>query len=116
VIFPILRTDLCLRDKYYFMIVEMAIGKRIALVVANVENEDDVHVYLGQLQIQNGSSCFINVEKGWLLDLNEEQLSRLKPVAEELKITLLNADFYLPMTIRPFPEEGHEEYVRTNLK
>lgn len=30
------------------MNVEMAIGKRITMVVTNVENEDDVHVYVGQ--------------------------------------------------------------------
>jgi hypothetical protein len=98
------------------MNVEMAIGKRITLVVANVENEDDVHVYVGQLQIQNGSYWFINEEKGWLLNLNDEHLDRLKPVVEDLKTTLLNADFYLPMTIRPLPETGSEEFIKTNLK
>jgi hypothetical protein len=98
------------------MNVEMAIGKRVTLVVASVEKRDDVHVYVGQLQIQKGNFCFINEEKGWLLHLNDEQLARLTPVAEELKATLLNADFYLPMTIQPLPEAGQEEYSKTNLK
>lgn len=98
------------------MNIEMAIGKRITLVVTNVENKDDVHVYVGQLQIQNGSFCFTNEEKGWLLHLNDEQLARLTPVVEELKTILLNADFYLPMTIHPLPEAGQEEYIKTNLK
>jgi hypothetical protein len=50
------------------------------------------------------------------LHLNDEQLARLKPVVEELKTTLFNADYYLPMTIRPLPEVGREEYIKTNLK
>jgi hypothetical protein len=68
------------------MNVEMAIGKRVTLVVTNVENKEDV------------------------------QLARLTPVVEELKATLLNADFYLPMTIQPLPEARQEEYIKTNLK
>jgi hypothetical protein len=91
-------------------------GKSIAIIVQNVDQDDDVHVYLGSLQLQNGEPYFRNNEKDWHVSLDNDKLDRLKPVVEELKTTLLNADYYLHMTIQSLPDTSVEDLVKTNMK
>jgi hypothetical protein len=90
-------------------------GKSIAIIVQNVDRENDVHVYLGSLQLYNGEHCFRNDEKDWRVSLDSEQLDRLKPVVEELKETLLNADYYFHMTIQSLPDTSTENLIKTNI-
>jgi hypothetical protein len=88
----------------------------ICMIVWNTEKEDDVHVYLGKLQLQKGEHYFINEEKGWKVSLQEEQLSRLKPVPGELKVLLLNADYALSMNMCELPQFNSGEYQKTGMK
>jgi hypothetical protein len=90
--------------------------KAITMIVWNTEKEDDVHVYLGKLQIENGGHYFVNEEKGWRVSLHEEQLSRLKPVSSELKESLLNADYAFSMSMGELPPSNSTEYEATGMK
>ena len=90
--------------------------KAIALIIWNTEKEDDVHVYLGRLKFENGEACFINEEKGWRFSLDEEQLSRLRPVDDDLKETLLNADYAISLSMAVLPESGTEGFEKTGMK
>ncbi len=78
--------------------------KRVAMIVWNTEKEDDVRVYLGKLENVNGEYAFINEEKGWKVSLENEQLSHLHPVTEDLREMLLNADYALSMSMSSLPE------------
>lgn len=80
------------------------IEKAIAMVVWNSEIENDVHVYLGTIRSFDGEYVFINEERGWKVSLNDEQLSRLKPVSDDLKEILLNADYSFSMTMGNIPD------------
>ena len=90
--------------------------KSLALIVWNNEKEDDVHVYLGKLQNINGEYSFINEEKGWTVSLDEEQISRIKPVSADLKEMLLNADYALSMIIGELPPSNSQDFKATGMK
>ena len=91
-------------------------AKSIAMIVWHAEKEDDVHVYLGKLQNVDGEYSFINEEKGWKVSLDEEQLSRLQLVSNDLKEMLLNADCALFMSMRSLPEvDDKSTYEKTGL-
>jgi len=91
-------------------------GKRVAMIIWNSEKEDDVHVYLGELQNRNGEYAFFNMEKGWQISLDEGQLSRIQLVTDDLKEMLLNADFALSMSISNLPEtDGTAGYKKTGI-
>jgi hypothetical protein len=91
-------------------------SKSIAMIVWNTEKEDDVHLYLGKLQNANGIYSFINEEKGWNVSLDEEQLSRLQPVSEDMREMLLNADYAFSMTMANLPDtEDKSELNSTGM-
>ena len=81
--------------------------KGVAMIVWNTQKENDVQVYLGTIQNVDGEYAFINKETGWKVSLDDEQLSRLRPVSEELKKTMLDADyaFSMRMGILPDPDD-----------
>lgn len=78
--------------------------KLVALIIWNLEEEDDVHVYLGKVEMEDEQAYFINQEKGSKIAIDEEQLSRIKIVSEEMKEVLLNADYALSMNMEDLPE------------
>ena len=91
--------------------------KSIALIVWNAEKVDDVRVYLGRLKILDGKYAFINEEEGWKVSLYDEHLSRLRPVSEDLKEILLNADYGLSMSMGVLLEtDDRDGWVKTGLK
>jgi hypothetical protein len=97
------------------MNIEEIKDKSIALVLWNNEKEDDVHVFLGKLEMEDGKFNFINQEKVWKVSLNDEQLGRLKAVPEELSTVLLNADYALNMSIGSL-SDSEMATVRTGMK
>lgn len=78
----------------------------IVLIVCNAEKKDDMHVYLGKLQVENGKHYFVNEEKGWTVSLDEEQLNQLRPVSDDLREMLLNADYALFMNMGDLPHSN----------
>lgn len=90
--------------------------KAISIIVWNTEKENDVHVYLGCLQMELDEIYFLNEEKGWKIHLDDEQLSRLKPVDLDSKTILLNADFALSMSMSDLPQQNSQDYNATGMK
>jgi hypothetical protein len=90
--------------------------KTVALIVWNTEKEDDVHVYLGKLKEEKDECYFVNEEKGWRVSLDNEQLNRLQPVSDDLKETLLNAEYALSMSMGDLPQSNSENYKATGMK
>ena len=90
--------------------------KAIALIVWNSEKENDVKVFLCKLQLQNNKPVLINEESGWSVSLDMEQLNKLEPVSDELRETLLNADYALSMTMGNLPESKFQQYRATGIK
>ena len=82
----------------------------------NRKKEDDVLVYLGKLQNVNGEYSFTNEEKGWTVSLDEEQLSRINPVSDDLKEMLLNADYALSMSMGELPKSNSQDFNETGMK
>ena len=97
------------------MNLEKIVGKSLCLIVWNIQNEDDVHVYLGRFHMLDGGGYFVNEEKGWQVSLDEGQLDKLMPVSDDLKETLLNADYALSMSIDDLPEIDTGEFRVTGM-
>jgi hypothetical protein len=89
--------------------------KTVSLIVWNTEKEDNVHVCLGKLQVENGENYFVNEGNGWRVTLEEEQLSRLQLVPDDLKERLLNADCALSMSMSDLPQSSFQDYQTTGL-
>lgn len=90
-------------------------NKSLALVIWNQGKEDDVHVYLGQLNKTDVGLIFKNEEKGWTVPIDESKLEKIRIVTDDIKLMLLNADFYLNLTIGDMVNnEGN--YIPTGMK
>lgn len=79
-------------------------NKVVSLIVWNTEEEDDVHVYLGEIFFENNGYYFINEKNGWRVSLFEEHLVKVKPVPDDLKVTLLGAEYSLSMVMSILPD------------
>lgn len=87
----------------------------IALVVWNLDKEDDVHVYVGQL-IRNGADYFFNNDKkGWTVPIQPDKIKEIRKVTADLKETLLNADYSLNLTIGDLTD-NQGQYIPTGMK
>lgn len=90
-------------------------NKKIALLILNAQKENDAHVYLGEIKRKEGGYYFVNKEKGWLIPLEDEWLSRLKIVKEDLKPTLLGADYVFSLLMGDLPDDGEGNTVKTGI-
>lgn len=97
------------------MIMEELKDKCICLIIWNAEKDDDVRLYLGNYVNEGKEHYFVNKEKGWRLSLNDEQLERMQLVPEELKETLLNADYSISMTMGSLPDDETDEFISTGM-
>jgi hypothetical protein len=91
-------------------------GRDIALVVENIEKEDDVCVYLGRMIKVRDEYFFINQAQSWRVSLNAGHIQRLRAVPDQLKSILLNADYFFTMSIALLPDSADEKFRNTNLK
>ena len=89
--------------------------RKVAMVVTNIEKENDVRVYLGEIVEMESEFHFINKPEDWNVTLELDKLEELEEVPEDLKEMLLNADFYLPMTIGNLPDDSTEGLKKTGL-
>jgi hypothetical protein len=74
-------------------------NKLFALVIWNMDKEDDVHVYVGHIVKDGIDYVFKNDEKGWTVPIDAEKLETVKKVSDDLKEALLNADFAINLRI-----------------
>lgn len=91
-------------------------GKRISLLIWNTEKEDDVRVLAGEIIKREAVYYFVNETEGWRVTLTEEMLGRLREVPENLKKTMLYADFAISVSMGSLPEDGREGFDNTGIK
>ena len=92
-------------------------NKSVSLIVVNLDKEDDVHVYLGNIVSTADGPHFVNTDKKWDVSLSEEVLSEIRVVPSSLKETLLGTDLYFTLRMKDIPEgESLTQYTKTGLK
>jgi hypothetical protein len=91
-------------------------GKDIALVVRNMEKEDDVCVFLGRLSNEKDEYFFINQAQSWRVSMNADHIQELRVVPDQLKSILLNAEYFFTMKMGALPDAAHEGFINTNIK
>lgn len=91
-------------------------NKNIALLLVNTEIENDMHVYLGKIEKVASDYYFKNKDKGWCVSLNNEQLSRLQTVKEELKDIFLGAEYYITLYTSTISDAETSDVIPTGLK
>lgn len=84
------------------------VGKRLALVLwgKDYNGEDEVSVHTGT--VREAGSGFI-LDRGPdkpQIELRPEWLARVRPVPGDLRSTLLNADFSIPLTVQSLPDDA----------
>jgi hypothetical protein len=90
-------------------------GHLFALIVWNLDKEDDVHVYVGQLIKRGTDYLFNNDKKGWTVTVHPDKIDKIKKVTDDLKETLLHADYCLNLTIGDMVD-NNGKYIPTGMK
>jgi len=82
------------------------LGRRLALVIwgKDPNGEDEVWVHTGNVQASGPGFILDRGEDAPQVKLLSEWLPRIKPVSDDLRTTLLGAEFCLSLTIGPIPE------------
>lgn len=91
-------------------------NKSIALVVWNTENENDAHIYLGEIVQKGEDYYFVNEPQKWDFRLDKDKLDELSVVTEDMKEMLLNADLCLQLTIASIPDGSQKGFSPTGMK
>jgi hypothetical protein len=89
--------------------------KLVALLIWNADQENDVHVYVGRIILENTKLLFSNESKGWRVNLDEEQFDRLKEVPPDMKDTFLDADYFISLSMTNLPNENNEGFSPTGM-
>ena len=101
------------------MNIDQLIGKKICLLLmSNIDQgKDDWAVALGEVTIIDGSPHFKADYIPTPFALPDDILDRVKEPTEDIRGIVLDADYYLPLSVGPIPE-GHkpDAYIRTGLK
>jgi hypothetical protein len=82
------------------------IGKRLALVTwgKDSKGEDEVFVHAGAVRTTDSGFVLDRGEGLPLVKLQPHWLDRVKPVQEQVRATLHEADFVISLTVGPVPE------------
>src|ERR1700757_3507555 len=82
------------------------IGKRLALILWGEDRngEDEVWVHTGTVRASGSGFVLDRGEDKPQVKLLPEWLPRIKPVCDELRTTLLEAEICLSLTVAPVPE------------
>ncbi|HCF59275.1 MAG TPA: hypothetical protein DFS52_14935 [Myxococcales bacterium] len=98
--------------------VEELIRSKLALLLwsENGEGEDEAAVFVGKV-VRSGERLSFQGQDGASLELEEEWLSRIKPVDAKLADILMNADYFLPLSVGPLPPGlSASDFLRTGLR
>ena len=93
-------------------------GKKLALVLFGQDEEgnDDVAVFTGTARLNESVVTFErpDIEP---LELKDDWIDRIKPVSSDMKETLLDADYMVPLSIGKLSQEDDwSGFVETGLK
>ena len=106
--------------RYLAMINPSAIhGRRIAMIAwaKTSDGEDDVAVFSGIAEWRGTSITLLREPPESSFVLRDEWLARLKPVPDELKATLLDAEYQFSVRVGDLTEaDDRETLLKTGLK
>jgi hypothetical protein len=89
-------------------------GKSLALILAG---EDEDWSVLRGIVRQEGQVLLLDHCTGQAFHIQPEWLDRIKPTPADLSDILMNADFFLPLSVGPLPEDADpSDYINTGLK
>lgn len=88
----------------------------VLLMREAAEGEDDWAIFSGTLK-QNSTGLFLDRGTKAPFEIRAEWIDHIKPVDSEVKDILLDAEYYLPLSVGSIPEgESTESYIDTGLK
>ena len=90
--------------------------KKVALILSNIDEENDVRICLGEIVNKENEYYFINRSENWNITISPNKLEEIKEVPGELKQVLLHADFYFSMTMGNLPNNSSERFISTGIK
>jgi len=100
------------------MTLDETIGKSVALVMMghNESGEDDWTVVKGHLTQDGDTLMFVHGGNPDRFPLPDDALDRINPTDVDTKVTLLDADLAIYLSVGPTPE-GNEKlgYIKTGL-
>jgi len=91
------------------------IGKKISLVISNVQDENDVKVFLGEVIKTNEELKFVNKSKNWNVSIPISALETVKEVTADMKVMLLDAEYFISLAVGELPNESSDGYTGTGL-
>ena len=87
----------------------------VALIIWNFADEKDVKVFMGKIINEGSDWIFLNESKKWRVQLDKEQMNRIRSVDDKLKSALLGADFAISMTLTDLPDASSEDHISTGI-
>ena len=87
----------------------------VALLISNIADKNDVHVYLGEIINEGAQLVFINSSKKWRVLLNDRQVNQVKTVGDELKDVFLGAKYFIPLSVADLPDDNTEGLISTGI-
>ena len=93
-------------------------GKILALILRGERGgEEEASCHTGTLRTSAGSYEFYRGDDSPSFELEPDWLKRIEPVPDDLKETLLNADYFLLLTVGVIPEDMDvSELIFTGLQ
>jgi hypothetical protein len=89
-------------------------GKSLALLLAG---EDEDWSVLRGVVLQEGEVLLLDHSAGQAFHIQPEWLDRIKPTPPDLSDILMNADFFLPLSVGALPEDADpSDYIHSDLK
>ncbi|KIA90177.1 hypothetical protein [Kaistella jeonii] len=93
-------------------------NKSIALLIENVEKENDVNIYSGKIVEKNSDYFFISADKKINLTLDIDKLNRIKKIDPEMEIkvpSLKGYQYFLWLTLGNVPKDNKESLKDTGI-
>ena len=94
-------------------------GKKLAIVIMGEDEngKKEGAVFTGLARWANGHMYLDRGRNQKSFQIPDETIERIKPVTPEIADIVLNADYYMKMSIAPLPSEANpKEYIQTGLK
>jgi hypothetical protein len=94
-------------------------GKKLAVIAMgnNRKGKEEAAVFSGIGLWNNGHLYLDRGKNKKPFQVPDEVLDRIKPVPDKIRDIVLDAEYYIPMSIGPLPDDANpKDYVKTVLK
>lgn len=93
-------------------------NRSIALLIENVEKENDVQIYYGKIVKNRTDYFFVGTNNKINVTLDIDKLNRIKKVDSEMELeipSLKNCEYFLWLTMESLPNENKEGLKDTGI-